>query len=93
MVELVYNSTRSPTVNVRKGESIAKVRFNFFSSTNIRIIIIYMDTNTDHFTPLALRVRGNESLPYQKHRDKELLTSYAVGSLFSKVSHFTKRDQ
>ena len=34
VVELVLNSTR-PTENVRKGESIAKVRFNFFLSINI----------------------------------------------------------
>ena len=30
MVELVYKSMRNPTVNVCKGESIAKVRFQFF---------------------------------------------------------------
>ena len=30
---------------------------NFFSST-----YIYMDTTTDHFTPLALRVRGNDDI-------------------------------
>ena len=23
---------------------------------------VYMDTNTDHFTPLVFRVRGNESI-------------------------------
>ena len=30
MLELVYKSMRNPTVNVCKGESIAKIRFNFF---------------------------------------------------------------
>ena len=30
---------------------------NIFSFTNI---YIYMDTTTDHFTPLALHVRGNK---------------------------------
>ena len=35
----------------------------FFDHRHIYIYIyiyIYMDTTTDHFTPLALRVRGNE---------------------------------
>ena len=33
---------------------------NFFSTTDIYIYIyIYMDTMVDHFTLLALRVRGN----------------------------------
>ena len=49
-------------------ESIAKVQFKFFWSTNIPIYIyihmytciyiLYMDTNTDHFTPLALYVQS-----------------------------------
>ena len=31
-----------------------------FERTMVQIYIyIYMDTTTDHFTPLALRVRGN----------------------------------
>ena len=34
VVELVYKSTRSPTMNVLKHESISKVRLNFLS-TNI----------------------------------------------------------
>ena len=33
----------------------------FFDHRHIYIYIyIYMDTTTDHFTPLALRVRGNK---------------------------------
>ena len=32
---------------------------NFFSTTDIYILYIYTDTTVDHFTPLALRVRGN----------------------------------
>ena len=35
---------------------------NFFF--NHRHIYIYMDTTTDHFTPLALRVRGNNQSQY-----------------------------
>ena len=50
MVELIYNSTRSPTANVCKGESIVKL----MSKSTI------MDTNTDYFTPLAQYVWGNK---------------------------------
>ena len=32
---------------------------NIFSTTDI-YIYIYMDTTVDHFTPLALRVRGKK---------------------------------
>ena len=31
----------------------------FRPQTYIYILYIYMDTTVDHFTPLALRVRGN----------------------------------
>ena len=37
-----------------KVQSITKVQFNFFLSTN-------MDTNTNHFTSLMLRMRGATS--------------------------------
>ena len=30
------------------------------SATALSDIHIYMDTNTDHFTPLVLRLRGNK---------------------------------
>ena len=57
------NSKRSPTANFLKGESIAKIRFKIFfgPQTYIYIYYIYEDTNTDHFTLLTLRVRGNEN--------------------------------
>ena len=48
---------RSPTAKFWKGELIAKVLFKLFLSTKH----IYMDTNTDHFTPLALCMRGNNN--------------------------------
>ena len=35
----------------------------FFVHKHI-IIYIYVDTNNDHFTPLALRVRGNDVLQF-----------------------------
>ena len=38
-----------------KVSRLLKYDSNFFLSTNI-----YMDTSPDHFTPLALRVRGND---------------------------------
>ena len=56
VVELVYKFDVSPTVNARKGESIAKVRFQTFFGPQT-YTIIYMDTNTDQFTALMLRVR------------------------------------
>ena len=46
----------------RECESIAKVRFKFFlvhKHIYIHTIYIYMDTNTNHFNPLTLCVRGN----------------------------------
>ena len=66
-----------------------------------------MDTTTDHFTPLALRVRGKKcdsiaflEVPIPKCISNESFMntviksfSYEAGSLFSKVSHFTKRAQ
>ena len=47
---LYINSTRSPTANVSRS---LKYDSNFF------FVHKHMDTTTDHFTPLALRVRGN----------------------------------
>ena len=46
MLELVYKFDEK---SYREGESIAKVRFNLFLSSNT-----YMDPNTDHFTLPAL---------------------------------------
>ena len=48
--------TRSPTVNVLKCESIAKVRFKFFFVH--KHIYLHMDTSPDHMPPLALCVWG-----------------------------------
>ena len=39
-----------------KVSQLLKYDSNFFGPQT------YMDTNTDHFTPLALRVQGNECL-------------------------------
>ena len=58
MIELVYKFDEKSYRRCLKSESIAKVRFKFLESTNI-MYKIYMDTNTDHFTPLMLHVRGN----------------------------------
>ena len=57
MVELVYKFDEK----FEKVSRSLKYDANFFLFTNIYIYIyIYMDTTTDHFTPLALRVRGNK---------------------------------
>ena len=52
VVELVYKYT----ADVLKSELITKVRFKFFGPQTYTYI---MDTNTDHFTPFALNVQGN----------------------------------
>ena len=46
-------------MNVWKGELIAKVRLKHFFGP--QTYIYYMDTNTDHFNPLTLRVRGKKA--------------------------------
>ena len=51
MVELVYKFDEKSYL--RMFEKVSRSLKIFFSSTNI-----YMDTTTDHFTTLALRVRG-----------------------------------
>ena len=58
VLEPVYKFDEKSYRECLKGKSIAKVRFNFFLTTNI-YIYIYQDTKTNHFTPLALHVRGN----------------------------------
>ena len=44
-------------------EKVLKYDSNFFFvHKHIYNIYIYMDTTTDHFTPLALRVRGKNNV-------------------------------
>ena len=60
MVELVYKFDEKSYCECLKGESISKVCFKyFFVHKHNNIIILYVDTTTDNFTPLALRVRVN----------------------------------
>ena len=54
MVELVYKFDEKSY----RECLIAKVRFKLFLSTNN----IYIDTNTDHFIPLMLRVRDKNRM-------------------------------
>ena len=51
VVELVYKFDEKSTASVKLTD---KVRFKKFYVHKH----VYMDTNTDHFIPLALRVRG-----------------------------------
>ena len=58
MLELVYKFDEN--VLPRKFEKVSQsLKYDsiFFL---VHKHIIYMDTNTNHFTPLALRVRGNK---------------------------------
>ena len=70
VVELVYKFDEKSYCVCLVSRSL-KYDSNFFLSTNIHYvytIIYYMDTTTDHFTPLALRVRGNKG---RKHGNKK----------------------
>ena len=58
MIELVYRFDGKSYRECLKCELIAKVRFN--NVLDHKHTHIYTDTNTDHFTPLALRVQGNK---------------------------------
>ena len=58
MVEIVYKFNEKSYRECLKGESIAIYNSNFLWSTNI--LYMYMETNSDHFIPLALCVRGNK---------------------------------
>ena len=53
---LVYKFDKKSYLECLKGESIAKERFKeYFGPQTYIYIYIYIDTNTDHFTSLALR--------------------------------------
>ena len=54
VVELVYKFDEKSYCECLNGESISKVRFKYF------FVHKHMDTTTDHFTPLELRVRGKK---------------------------------
>ena len=59
VIELVYKFDKKSYHKCLKGESISKVRFNFFLSTYI--LYIYMDTSPDNITPCSrMHMRGNK---------------------------------
>ena len=62
MIELVYKFDENSYCVSSKGKSIAKVRFKLFLDHKHINIYIYMDTNPNHFTLLALRVWGKYAL-------------------------------
>ena len=59
---------------------------------NKSYIYIYMDTTTDHFTPLALRVRGNNRVAIwvtpTNTKFKPLLLPYQVGMLYTNTHKY-----
>ena len=54
----------SPTAKFKKVSQSLKYDSIFFVRKHINIYYMYMDTNTDHFTSLALLVRGKNDKMY-----------------------------
>ena len=66
------------------------------STTVLSDIRIYMDTNSDHFTPLTLCVQGNEpAIRYGQVRDRLWVKSEAGSNNFAeyKPKYFSRRDK
>ena len=78
VVELVYKFDEKSYCKCLKGESISKVRFKIFFRPQT-----YMDTTTDHFTPLACGVIIKNHPQYSDIFFKALMITHNIDECFN----------